>query len=193
MKSLLSIAGTAAAGMMLMLPAQDVRAEAEVQMELETVVLVEWQELDDASRYKFYLGDDKLGRSLGGRRFFAYDPDVDWDEVRVDAYTFQGDPVGETKVVDTSSKERLVVRWNEEDFDSPFIGVYARSEGGGVSRMVQELREQPHVVTADVDEVQRVLFGDAVDRPDRRTPFAPFSFENGDVEDFGPYLELDLP
>ncbi|QOC23260.1 hypothetical protein IC757_03665 [Wenzhouxiangella sp. AB-CW3] len=193
MKNSVCLAGMVAVGLALMLPVQNVHAEPEVHMEVEEVVLVEWREIDEASRYKFYLGDDKLGRSLGGRRFFAYDPEVDWDEVRVDAYTFQGDPVGETEVVDTSSEARLVVRWNEENFDSPFIGVYARSEGGGVSRMVQELREQPHIVTSDVDEVQKVLFGEAVDRPDRRTPFAPFSFENGDIEEFGPYLELEMP
>ncbi len=192
MKHCLTAAGLAAFCLALILPAQTISAETGVQMELEDVVLVEWQRLDNASRYKFYLGDVKLGRSLGGQRFFLHDPEIDWDEVRVDAETFRGDPVGETEVIATSRHQRLVVRWSDDEFDKPFIGIYARSDSG-TSRMVQELIEQPHIIPTEVGTIQRILFGEAVDRPDRRLPGAPFAFDNGEVETYGPYQELELP
>ncbi|MGY6553313.1 MAG: hypothetical protein ACXIUM_02205 [Wenzhouxiangella sp.] len=192
MKNRLLTAAGAAFALALHFPIQDVHAEMSVQMAVEEVVLVEWRRIDEASRYVFHHGDLTLGGSLGGSRFFVLDPDIDWDEVRVEATTLRGDPVGETEVIATSIDQRLVVRWNEEAFDSPFIGVYARTEDR-VSRGIQGLEEQPHVIPTAVDTVQRVLFGEAVDRPDRRLPFAPFSFENGDVESFGPYHDLALP
>ncbi len=193
MKILSYVVGSAALALALMVYGGDVHADSKVQMELEEVVLVEWRELEDATRYEFHHGDVKLGRSLGGARYFSSDVEVDWDEVRVKATTLHGDPVGKTEVVATSSDQRLVVRWDEGEFDTPFLGVHSETETGGVSRMVQELQEQPHVIPSEVDEVRRVLFGEAVDRPDRRLPFAPFSFENGEVESFGPYVDLELP
>ncbi len=192
MRTLLSATASVLLCLAMTLPMQNVRAEAGVQMQLEDVVLVEWQRLDNASRYKFYLGDVKLGRSLGRQRFFLHDPEIDWSEVRVDAETFRGDPVGETEVIGTEIHQRLVVRWHEDDFDKPFIGIYARSDTGS-SRMIQELIEQPHIIPTEVETIQRILFGEAVDRPDRRLPGAPFAFDNGEVETYGPYQELELP
>lgn len=125
-------------------------------------------------------------------RFFLDDPDIDWNDVRIDPETFRGSPVGETEVTATEIHQRLVLRWNEDDFDTPFIGIYALSDTGS-SRMVQELIEQPHIIPMEVESVQRVLFGEAVDRPDRRLPGAPFAFDNGEGETYGPYYELELP
>ncbi|MCC5864434.1 MAG: hypothetical protein JJU31_04905 [Wenzhouxiangella sp.] len=192
MKPGLTAVGLVTLCLALILPVQTLLAGGGVQMELEEVVRVEWRQIDEASRYKFYQGDVKLGRSLGGARFFVHDPDIDWDAVRVDAETFRGDPVGETEVIGTEIHQRLVVRWSEDDFDTPFIGIYARSDTG-TSRTTQGLTEQPHVIPTEVESIQRVLFGEAVDRPDRRLPGAPFAFDNGEVESFGPYHDLSLP
>ena len=192
MKSVLLASSAAAMGLALALSSPDSRAESSVQLALEDVVRVEWRRLDNASRYAFHHGDRKLGSSLGNARFFVLDPAVDWSEVHVEAQTLRGEPVGETEIVDTRNDQRLVVRWNETEFDTPFLGVYVRTDTR-TQRGVQGLREQPHVIPAEPESVQRVLFGEAVDRPDRRQPFAPFSFDNGEVERFGPFEDLDVP
>lgn len=179
-------------GLALALPVQPVNAESSVQIALEDAVMVEWERLEGASRYKFYLGDEKLGRSLGGQRLFLHDPDIDWKAVRIEAETFRGDPVGETEVIATTVKERLVVRWDQNEFDIPFIGVHIEGDGRS-GHMAAEIIEFPYLITAAPETVQRVLFGEAVVREGRRTPGAPFSFDNGEVEGFGPYIELELP
>lgn len=176
----------------LLFPVQTIRAEAVVQMQLEEVVRVEWRQLDEASRYKFYWNDNKLGRSFGGARFFVSDPIIDWHEVRVDAETFGGDPVGTTEVISSQIDQRLVVRWNEDKFDRPFIGLHTRGDGS-FGQVIMELTQHPHIISARVESIQRVLFGDVVDRPDLRRRSAPFTFNNGEVESFGPYHELTLP
>ncbi len=176
----------------LVLTMQPVRAESSVQIALEDAVMVEWERLEGASRYRFYLADEELGRSLGGQRLFLQDPDIDWSEVRIAAETFRGDPVGETEVIATTVKQRLVVRWDQDEFDIPFIGVQISGDGRS-GHMAAEIIEFPYLITAEPESVQRVLFGEAVVREGRRTPGAPFTFDDGEVESFGPYIELEVP
>ena len=157
-----------------------------VDLKLEPVTLVTWEEIDDAFRYRFTLNDEEIGTSLGGSRYFAHPGP--FDEVVIRGETFDGDDTGQTELISTEDAERLVLRWDEQAFDRPFVGLRTDS-----SRMAMELTEMPYVIGTDPENIQIMLFGDEADRPNRRQPGAPFEFDGDDILEHGPLIELPLP
>ena len=92
--------------------------------------------------------------------------------------------------------ERLVVRWNQDAMTKPFIGFRAERVRGNRtsrSRSVAELTNHPRVIAQEPDDIKILLFGDAVEREDRRGLGAPFGFEDDQVVEYGPYIELERP
>ena len=157
-----------------------------VSVQMESVQLVSWERLDDAFRYHFERDGEAFATSVGGRRYFA--GQESFDDVTVRASTFGGDELGTTEILSVEPGERLVLRWNQDGFEKPFVGI--RTEN---SRMLMELTEMPHVIGTDPDQIQVLLFGEAVEQEGRRTKWAPFEFDGSDVVEHGPFINLSLP
>lgn len=157
-----------------------------VSVQMEPVQLVSWERLDDAFRYHFERDGEEFATSVGGRRYFVGQDD--FSDVSVRATTFAGDELGATQILSVEPGERLVLRWNQDDFDEPFVGI--RTDNG---RMLMGLNETPHVIGTDPEQIQVLLFGEAVEQDGRRNKWAPFEFDGSEVIEHGPFIELTLP
>ena len=157
-----------------------------VSVQMEPVQLVTWERVDDAFRYHFERDGEEFATSVGDRRYFA--GQEDFADVSVRATTFGGDALGATQILSVEPGERLVLRWNQDDFDEPFVGI--RTDSG---RMLMGLKETPHVIGTDPDQIHVLLFGEAVEQEGRRNKWAPFEFDGSEVIEHGPFVELTLP
>ena len=182
---MLGITGTAAA-----------TDDWEAELSTERVSVLHWERLDDAFRYHIEVDGEEIATAVGDSAAIALDPDTDPDDIRIDSSTMQGEPTGETELRELEGRDALLLRWNEDAMEKPYLGVHIKRVDGNrtsQSRSVSELTNHPHVITADPDDIQVMLFGDAVDRDDRRQPGAPFEFDDDEILEHGSHIELELP
>lgn len=161
--------------------------ETDAEVKVEPVIRAEWEEIDDAFRYVFELDGDEIGTAVGGSRYFAGVDSLDALQIRGE--TMDGDDAGETELVSTEDDERLVLRWNEEAFDEPFLG--RLTTGGGT--LVLGLQEMPHVMGAAPDDVELVVLGEKMEQGGSVIS-APFEFDDdSELVEHGPFVEVALP
>lgn len=160
--------------------------------ELETVGMVTWERHDDAFNYEIIV-DGSVLRTAVGDTLLSPDLDATAADVRIVAYTFDGDELGEVEVLSLDTAERLVLRVDLDAFTEPFIGVAGSTETSSFSSSLG-LTESPHVITTDPSELDIVLFGEAAERDEDVIVPTPWDIEDGEVvEEFGPFWELPLP
>lgn len=162
-----------------------------VRLVLETVTLVKWERVDSAFRYRVEADGAELANGVGNRRYFRHEGP--FENLRITASSFRGDPLGEAQLESTEKMERLVLYWDETAFSSPFLGVRTDDGEGGSGSTVLGLTESPSIIGSDPTHVKVVLFGEGVANTDDRIVPSPFSFEDGGIVEYGPFIQLDQP
>lgn len=161
-------------------------APENVEARLETVTLLKWKEVDDAIRYIIELDGEKLVRT-------QRDPAIHvshqgpFEDIVIRAEGVGSAELGQTELLEARPAERLVIDWDPDVYETPYLGFRA-----GGSRVAKELSDRPHIIQFDADELDLLLFGEAVDDPDRIVN-SPFELERHTVTEHGPYVELPLP
>lgn len=159
--------------------------DQEIELAVEPVTEVTWEEIDDAFRYVFERDGEEIGTGVGGSRYFA--GHESFDDVEVTAETMDDETVGQTEITSTEQEEHLVLRWNEDAFDNLYIGM--ETDRGTV---VESTSEMPWITTVDPDELDLFVVGDEIVDDDPRVS-APFEFDGGTLVEHGPYTEVSIP
>lgn len=163
----------------------------DVSLVLETVTLLTWPRIDKAFKYAVTADGISLGSRVGSRRYVLHGGP--FENVTIEAFNFGGDPLGSVMLESVERQQRMVLRWNEQGWVKPYLGVLSSDSDGGSSRMAMELSEMPFILGTDPEHLDLVLFGEEVAPIKGRIVPAPFSFEDGEVIRYGPYIELPLP
>ncbi len=171
-------------------PADDAGLPDGMEFGLEQVAVITWIEHEDAFNYEVTVDGVVLGTAVGGT---MYSPDVEGDasEVHVEAFTFDGDELGEVEFESIEVVERYVLRFDIDAYDEPFIGIAGSTETSSFTSS-SGLTESPNVITTDPGELDIVLFGEAAERDDDVIVPTPWEFDDGEVIEHGPFIELPL-
>ncbi|MGY6533221.1 hypothetical protein [Glycocaulis sp.] len=173
-------------------PSEDVSITRESFLELS------WDHAN-ASRYDVMID----GRRVSGGTSLSYlhTSDTLPDDLVVEAVRFHGsisDPnrqeFRESVEFEVNTAERLVITWNPDVYERPYVGFRIDVEGHGpLSGWETHLAQfRPFIIRADPGQVDRVLFGAAVLVSEGRMG-APFDITMGRIESRGDYVELELP
>ncbi len=159
-----------------------------VDLQLENVVYLEWEDLDGSRRYFVELDGEKLLSTGLRSAYVQHEGPIDALVVRAtEAGDRRGDPAEDVTVLAAERRERLVVDWDPEHYERPYIGMRA----GGL-RQSYLMEDRPHIITIDPDDLKLLVLGEEVDRPDAIVN-SPFEVTRQSVREFGPYVELPLP
>ena len=159
-----------------------------VEINLENVTYLEWEDLEGRRRYFVEADGEELTSTNRQVAYVLYRGPIDDIVVRAtEAGDRRGEPVTETQVLNAEVVERLVVDWDPEVYETPYLGMRA-----GGWRAFLELEDRPHIIPEDPDDFELLLFGEAVDRPDA-IGNSPFEITRQSVREYGPYVELPLP
>lgn len=162
-----------------------------VALTLETVTLIQWERVESAFRYRVEADGVELSQGVGNRHYVVHDGP--FENLRINASSFQGEDLGPASLESMQRVERLVLRWDEAAFVRPFLGLRTEDGDGGSGSMAMELAEPPHVIGRDPAQVKLALFGEAVEAEDGRIVPSPFSFDGRNVIEHGPFIRLNLP
>lgn len=161
-----------------------------VQLSLETVTLVRWERVESAFRYRVEADGVELGNGVGDHNHFVHDGP--FDDLKITASSFQGEELGPAQLKSIERVERLVLRWDEAEFERPFLGL--RTENGGSrGTAAMEVSDSPHVIGSNPEHVKAALFGEAVEPIEGRIVPSPFSFDGSTIVEHGPFIHLPLP
>lgn len=159
-----------------------------IDMAIENVTYVEWEELDGRREYRVEADGDTLLATILRRGHVRYDGPLDALVVRATASGDRGgESVDEAEFLKAEHVERLVLAWDPAVHQQPYLGLRV-----GGTRLAQKLEAQPHIIPYETDEIDLILFGEEVDRDDAIVN-APFDIGRNRVQEYGPYHELPLP
>ncbi len=169
-----------------------------VQITREPFVEISWESVN-ASRYEVRAGSRRL--MAGTRLNHLLEPGAPADEISVHAIRFEGDGVDvefsevqEAIPFEIRDTERLVIDWDPEVYDRPYIGVRAGYEGPVNERgaQIHLAQQRPFRVAPEPDQVEQVVFGDGVENEDGSMS-APFVITSEGFEARGEYRNLETP
>ena len=159
-----------------------------VDMQLENVSYLEWEELDGRREYRVEADGETLLATNLRHGHVRYNGPLDALRVRATASgDREGESVDEAEILKSEQVERLVLGWDPLVYDQPYLGIRL-----GGTRLAQGLEAQPHIIPYDIDDIQLLLFGEAIDREDAIVN-SPFEIRRNSVREYGPYEELPLP
>ena len=162
-----------------------------VTVSLETVTRVTWERVDSGFRYQVEADGVELGSGVGDRNYFLHDGP--FENLRVAAFNFAGEALGEAQLRSVEQIQRLVLSWDDSAFVRPFLGLRTEDGDGGSSSMALGLDSSPYIIGSNPDHIKVALFGEAVEATDGRIVPSPFSFERGVLVEHGPFIHLRLP
>jgi len=159
-----------------------------VDMQLENVSYLEWEELDGRREYRVEADGETLLATNLRHGHVRYNGPLDALRVRATASgDREGESVDEAEILKAEHVERLVLTWDTEIYQQPFLGLRLPR-----SRSSQGLEDQPHIIPVDVEDIELVLFGEEFERDDSIVN-SPFEIRRNSVREYGPYEELPLP
>ncbi|KAA5804773.1 hypothetical protein F1654_01860 [Alkalicaulis satelles] len=179
-------------------PAIAAQPEDDVSLTREAFLELSW---DHTEGWRYEVSVDGLPVSRGTEPSYLHTSDTLPEGLVVEAVRFEGsisDPnrqeFREPVTFETGTTERLVIRWNPDVYERPYIGYRIAVEGQGPRSGWQThlIQRRSFIIRADPDTVDRVLFGDAVLVSENRMG-APFDITMGRIERRGDYHELDVP
>jgi hypothetical protein len=162
-----------------------------VKLGLERVTRVQWERVESGFRYRIESDGVEIGGGVGDHAYVIHDGPL--ENLRIAASAFRGEALGEAALVSVEEMERLVLRWDEADFESPFLGLRIDDGQGRTGSTSLGLESSPHVIGSEPGHVKVALFGEAVERQEGRIVPSPFSFERGEIVEYGPFIRLPLP
>lgn len=162
-----------------------------VELTLEMVTVVTWEEHEDAFKYEIIVDGEEQGSTLSPP-YVLLEEDVPADAVTVEAQEIGDAPLGEVDAT-IEAEERYVVRWAEEEVANAYVGVAAAGFGRASSAA-----HSPFVVEPSPEDVEAVLFGPGYTREEQDeegvtvTTGAPFEWTGDGHTELAPYVELPL-
>lgn len=162
-----------------------------VELAIETVTRVQWERVESGFRYRIESDGVEIGGGVGDHAWVIHDGPL--ENLRITASAFRGEELGEASLVSVEEMERLVLRWDEADFESPFLGLRTDDGEGRTSSSAVGLESSPHVIGSKPEHVKVALFGEAVEAQEGRIVPSPFSFDRGEIVEYGPFIHLNLP